>query len=311
MNIEQGWDEIQHDPLSIITVGSFDGVHRGHQAIIHFLEARTAEMGGHSTLVTFDQHPRTVLTGKSVEMLNSLDEKIERLAALGLDRVVVLPFTHDLANISAFDYLQQILVDKIGVKEMVIGYDHHFGKNREGNLAFLQKFEAQFGFSIHLIPVQMIEDEVISSTQIRESLKSGDLETAHKLLGYRFQLRGKVVHGAKRGRTIGFPTANIALNDSHKLIPKLGVYAIQAALPDGTKHNGMMNIGKRPTIEDEGNISIEAHLFEFDGDLYDTNLKLELIAYIRPEQKFNSIEFLRNQLQKDAADCKKMLKDLS
>jgi riboflavin kinase/FMN adenylyltransferase len=311
MRIEQGWHEIQCDPLSIVTVGSFDGVHRGHQAIVHFLEARTAEIGGHSTLVTFDRHPRSVLTGVPVPMLNTLEERIEHLAMLGLDRLVVLPFDEMLREMEAEEYVKRVLVQQIGVKEMVVGYDHHFGHERKGDLALLQAKGREWGFSTHLIPAQMVEDEVISSTQIRKSLAAGDIQTANKLLGYAYQLRGTVVQGAQRGRTIGFPTANIQVADPSKIIPKQGVYAIRIALENGERKEGMMNIGRRPTVERAGEVSIEAHIFDFEGDLYDQTLTLELVAFTREEQKFNSIEFLQNQLKMDMVSCKQLLKSLS
>jgi len=283
----------------IVTIGTFDGMHLGHQKIIKQLIQSAKEIDGESVLITFYPHPRSVIiSNEPIKLLQNQAEKINKLEELGLDNLVIIPFTNEFSKQTAIEFIQGIIKDKLNCHTLVIGYDHHFGNNREGNLSFLQENAKKFQLEIIEIPAREIDAIKISSTKIRNSLLEGDIQTANSFLGYPYEISGVVVSGQQLGRTIGFPTANISLNDSNKLIPKHGVYAVKTEI-HGKECFGMLNVGINPTVQDTSSMKLEVHLFDFSADLYNESITLQLINYIRPEHKFDSIDALTKQLKKD------------
>ncbi|QRR00519.1 bifunctional riboflavin kinase/FAD synthetase [Dyadobacter sandarakinus] len=285
--------------LGVVTSGTFDGVHLGHRKILARLLEITRQSGGQSVVLTFWPHPRTVVSEDSqgLQLLSTIEEKIELFAGLGIDHLVIVPFTRAFSELSSDAFIIQILVEKIGTKKLVIGYDHRFGRNREGSFEFLKEHCAIYGFDVEEIPREDIENMAISSSRIRKALATGHIQEANELLGRPYSLVGNVVKGKQLGRTIGFPTANLHLHESYKLVPMNGVYVIHAD-HEGKRFQGMLNIGVRPTVD--GTLrTIEAHLFDFDQEIYGEDLKLDLLHYLRPEQKFAGLDALVSQLMID------------
>tara|TARA_R110002073_G_scaffold123234_1_gene266729 strand:+ start:26767 stop:27702 length:936 start_codon:yes stop_codon:yes gene_type:complete len=283
---------------SIATIGTFDGVHVGHQRILKDLIQTAKKENKDSILLTFFPHPRMVLQENvTIELLNTIDEKSALLEEMGLDYLIIHPFSKEFSRLTALDFVRDILVNQLNTSKLIIGYDHHFGKNREGNINQLREYSHLYDFEVEEIPAQDIDNISVSSTKIRSALHAGNLKTANTYLGYNFSLSGVVVNGKKLGGTIGFPTANISIKEDYKLIPKTGVYVIKSILNDQV-YFGMMNIGYRPTV-DGNHQTIEAHFFNFDGDLYDVFLKIELLYFLRDEEKFNSVDDLIIQLNQD------------
>ena len=304
MKREIGWDNITHDDRSVVTVGTFDGVHRGHQAIIEYLNRRADEQLGPSTLVSFDPHPRAVVHGDDVPLLTTVAERADLLEELGLYRFVVVPFSMDFAQLGPEEYVRDVLVKRIGVQEITVGYDHRFGKDRAGDVDLLRELGGQYGFETDVIPPQEVDHDVVSSSSIRSLLvEEGAIEPANEHLGRPYQLDGIVARGEGRGRKLGYPTANLALEDARKLVPKRGVYATRVILPDGRQRGGMMNIGRRPTF-DEMDVTVEVHLLNFEGDLYGERLSVQFLQRLRDEQKFQSAEALAAQLSEDEGRCR-------
>jgi riboflavin kinase/FMN adenylyltransferase len=268
--------------------------------IIEKLNQAAKSIGGESVVVTFDPHPRSVLfpTDKSLKLLQSIDEKAARLEALGVNHLLVLPFDKRFSEMPFDVYVKSIIVDLIGAKKLVIGYDHQFGKNREGTFQNLQQQALVYGFDVEEIPAQLIDEVTISSSRIRKALASGELETANAFLGYPYELNGIVVHGAAIGRSIGFPTANVEISNPLKLIPLSGVYAVRV-IHNGQSYQGMMNIGYRPTVSNEHDLKLEVHVLDFDEDLYGQNLSILCFKRIRDERKFVDIAALKDQLTVD------------
>lgn len=283
---------------SIVTIGTFDGVHIGHQKILKNLIASAKKENKKSVLLTFFPHPRMVLQ-KSValELLNTIEEKAFLLEEMGLDYLIIHPFSKEFSRLTALDFVRDILVNKLNTCKLIIGYDHHFGKNREGNIDQLREYSHLYSFKVNEIPAQDIDNVSVSSTKIRTALHEGNLKTANKYLGYNYIINGTVVNGKQLGGKIGFPTANIDVKEDYKLIPKTGVYIIKTLI-QGNWYFGMMNIGFRPTIDGKHQ-TIEAHLFDFDGNLYGQKLKIELLFFLREEKKFDSVEDLILQIKKD------------
>ena len=301
-------DAIRPDPRSIVTTGTFDGVHRGHQAIVRYLVARAREVGGVPTVVTFDPHPREVLTGHAVPLLTTLEERADALEALGVERFVVVPFSRDLSLLEPEDYVADVLVGQVGMREIVIGYDHRFGRKARGDRALLERLGPDLGFTVDVIPEQIEGDVTVSSTEVRRLLaETGDAARAAGLLGRPYRIVGTVARGAARGRQIGYPTANVQPTDPRKLVPRLGVYAVRAVLPDGAEAGGMMNVGRRPTFETDGARTIEVHLFDLDRDLYGQRLAVDVVARLRDEQRFDGVDALVAQLGRDAAAARRMV----
>jgi len=293
----------------VLTIGTFDGVHCGHQVILDRLKEIAEKDGGESVLLTFDPHPRTVLfpEANGLKLLNTKKEKIDLLEKAGLDHLIIYPFTQRFSRLSSIEYVRDVLVNGVGVRKMVSGYDHHFGRNREGDLVRLRELAELYGFDVEEISAQTIDEVKISSTKIRNALKAGDVAKAARYLGYDYPLNGTVVKGNSLGRTIGFPTANIQVQDDLKLIPGDGVYAIEADLK-GVKYRGMMNIGTRPTVN--GNSSstvVEAHLFGIDQNFYDETLNVRFVERIRNEVRFEDLNALKEQLEKDRQHALKIL----
>jgi riboflavin kinase/FMN adenylyltransferase len=304
MKQEIGWEDIARDDTSVVTVGTFDGVHRGHQAILDYLLQRADERGGSSTLISFDPHPRSVVHGADVPLLTTVDERAAILQDLGLDRFVVVPFTRDFAELSAEDYVREVLVEGVGLQEITVGYDHRFGKGRAGDVDLLRRMGDVHGFDVDVIPAQHVGDDVVSSSAIRERVRSGEVEAARRLLGRPYRLSGTVERGEGRGRTLGFPTANLRIPPA-KAVPAIGVYATFVDLPDGTVQPGMLNIGRRPTF-DGMDVTVEVHLLDFEGDLYGEDLTVQFVQRLRDERKFDSADALAVQLSKDKQHCKRV-----
>lgn len=294
---------------AIVTTGTFDGVHVGHKKILEQLNSVAAENGGESVLLTFFPHPRMVLQPElELKLLNHQSEKIELLKKTGLDHLIIHPFTKDFSRTTSLDFVRNILVSKIGAKKLVIGYDHHFGRNREGSFEHLKEFGPVYGFDVEEIPAQDIEDITISSTKIRKAIADGEINIAANYLGYKYLLNGKVVEGEKIGKTLGYPTANILVDENYKLIPKDGVYAVQLNISSKpqTTYSGMCNIGVRPTFGQNFK-TIEVHLFNFDQDIYGERVRLSFVKRIRDEVKFENLDALKNQLEKDQKQAYEIL----
>lgn len=296
---------------AVLTIGTFDGVHTGHQQILTLLTNQAQRLCGESIIITFYPHPRKIVHEgkKNIHILNTLEEKIELLNKYKIDHLVVIPFNEQFAQQQAEEYVKSFLVDKFEPKTIIIGYDHKFGKNRLGDYQLLEKLGDKYNFAVKEIPEHMQDEVTVSSTRIREALYNSEIEMANILLGYCYFIQGNVIHGQKRGRTIGFPTANISLNDEEKLIPGIGVYAVVVEIEGNTKkYSGMMNIGYRPTINGQ-NISLEVHLINFSGDIYGQNIKVYFKKFVRSEKKFNSIDELQQQLIKDKINVLSLLKE--
>jgi riboflavin kinase/FMN adenylyltransferase len=285
----------------ILTIGTFDGVHKGHQKLIERIKRHAGEMGGETVLLTFYPHPRMVLFphDETLRLLSTQREKIELLERFGLDHLIIHPFSKDFSRLSATEYVRDILVNSIGMKKLVIGYDHQFGRNREGGLDQLREFGSLYDFDVDEIPAQEIDEVAVSSTKIRRALLEGDVLTANNYLGHNYTLSGIVAHGRKLGREIGFPTANIQVPDKTKLIPAEGVYAVNATLPDGRKKGGMLYIGRLPEFNASDNPTVEVNIFDFNENIYDQTITIELLAFVRAYIKFDSPQELKDQLQKD------------
>ena len=291
-----------------VTIGTFDGVHIGHQQIIKQLVASAKKANKKSVLLTFFPHPRMVLQKEaSIELINTIEERARFLEQTGLDCLIIHPFSKEFSRLTALDFVRDILVNQLHTSKLIIGYDHHFGKNREGNIGQLTEYSQLFDFKVEEIPAQDIDNVSVSSTKIRKALAEGELKTANKYLGYSFPITGTVVNGKQLGGKIGFPTANIDVAEAYKLIPKTGVYIVKSILNNNLVY-GMMNIGNRPTV-DGNHQTIEVHFFDFEQDLYGQNLTIELIYFLRNEQKFESIDALINQLKEDQKNSENYLKN--
>ena len=292
---------------AVVTSGTFDGVHLGHQKIISRLLETAKETDGESVVITFWPHPRLIVSPNrdDLRLLSNLDEKIELLGNLGVDHLLVLPFTREFSELSSEKFVEDILISGIGTKTLVIGYDHRFGKNREGGFDYLKNNSERFKLNIVEIPRQEIDHLTISSTKIRQALQNGEIKVANELLGRNYSFQGLVKKGRQLGRQIGFPTANVNVGKKYKLIPIIGVYAVKVFLRNES-FLGVMNIGSRPTVEGHG-ITQEVHIFDFDDDIYGEILKVETVDYIRTEMKFEGMESLIQQIKMDCVKAKLIL----
>lgn len=307
MIVHYGVDDIRLEK-PFVTIGSFDGVHRGHVHILNALRSVAAMQGAIATVITFDPHPRRVLnpTEPPVKILTSIAEKLELLEQVGVEHLIILPFTRELAELDYRDFVTELLIKQIGMAGLVVGYDHRFGKNREGDFEKLKTLSLELGFYLEQ-GTPFSEKEVnISSTKIRKALVDGDVVTAREYLGYNYSCRGRVVKGFSNGRAIGFPTANIELDDSNKLLPSTGVYAVIAEC-NGIRYKGMLDIGVRPTFHSNGFLSVEANLFGLQQEIYGNELRLEFIAKMRDERKFDTPDELVVQLHKDKQEAELIL----
>ena len=293
---------------SVITIGTFDGVHIGHQKIIQRLTKTASDKNLESVILTFFPHPRMVLQSHlNIKLLNTIEERQKVLSHLGLDHLVIKTFTKDFSRLSAFNFVKQILVDQLNAKHIIIGYDHRFGKNRGADINDLKTYGEEFGFIVEEISVQDIEDVAVSSTKIRKALDVGNITVANSYLGYNYFLTGSIIKGKGLGKQIEFPTANLYIKEDYKLIPKNGVYVAKTEINGKTVY-GMMNIGVNPTVNGTEQ-SIEIHLFDFDKDIYGQHLKIELLERLRNEYKFESVELLKTQLNQDKIDALKYIKN--
>ena len=292
----------------VVTVGTFDGVHRGHQQIFQRMKAEAAKIGGETVVVTFHPHPRLVIhpDSKNLKFINTLEKKFELIEKAGIDHLVIIPFTKEFSHLSSADFVKKFLVNGLKVKKLIVGYDHHFGRDRLGSFNDLKGLGKMMGFEVEEVQAQVIDGTAVSSTKIRLALEEGNVKLANRLLGYEYSISGKVVYGNRIGRTIGFPTANIELEDSFKLISAVGVYACRVDLK-GQSFKGMGNIGYRPTIK-PGSLTIEVHIFDFDEEIYGERITIYFIDRIRDEKRFESITALREQLVIDKGRVMELLR---
>lgn len=283
----------------MVTIGTFDGVHYGHQKIINRLCELAEDTDGESVILTFFPHPRLIIDpeNQDLKMINTVNEKAEILEILGVDHLIIIPFTRDFSNMSPDEYVKNILVDTIGVKHLIVGYDHRFGKDRKGGMPELRDFSRTYGFELEEIPEQDVNDVAVSSTKIRNALLNGEVALAAEYLGYHFSLHGQVVKGDKIGRTIGFPTANIFVEETYKLIPSDGIYAVTVAM-NREMFTGMAYIGQRPTINGMTR-NIEVNIFDFNREIYGQDITMNFMKFLRHDVKFTGLEALKEQLQKD------------
>lgn len=309
MQVHFNTDKLPLFDKAVITIGTFDGVHMGHRQIIDKLKAEAQAIGGETVIITFHPHPRKVVSSAilGIRLITTLEERIALLRDLGIDHLVVVPFTEHFAHQSADEYIEHFLVEKFRPHTIIIGYDHRFGRDRAGDYRLLESRAREFGYHLLEIPKHVLENISISSTNIREAILHNDIATADTLLGYEFFFSGVVVHGDKLGRKLGYPTANLRITDEEKIIPGDGIYAVHAQ-PQGytNRLNGMMSIGFRPTVAGKSRV-IEVNLFDFDKDIYGQVLKVFVKKYLREERKFDSLEALVAQIDQDKIESLKVL----
>ncbi len=307
MKIFHAFNDFASPKKTVITLGTFDGVHVGHKQIIDKLVKSAKLLGYESVILTFFPHPRMVLQGSTnIKLLNTIEEKSDLLEKSGVDNLLIHPFDEAFSNLSAEDFVKNILVGVFNIQKIIIGYDHRFGKNRAANIDDLIFFGKKYNFEVEEISSQEIDDVAVSSTKIRNALLNGNILTANEYLGYHYFITGKVVHGKKNGKAIGFPTANIEIAENYKLIPQNGVYIVQSVIYEKLVF-GMMNIGYNPTLNGE-KLTIEVHFFDFDTDIYDQKISISILERIRSEKKFDSLEHLKLQLANDEQTARNFIK---
>ena len=306
MKIYRNIDDYDQEKGAVVTIGTFDGLHHGHQEILKKVVNSSIEKKLSSVVLTFFPHPRTILNKyNNIRMIDTLDEKINQLDKIGIDSLIIQPFDKSFSLLTADQYIKDFLVEKLKLKHIIIGYDHRFGKGREASVVDLKSYSKEYNFTVEEIEAKEIETIKISSSKIRNSINEGDLETTKKYLGRNFKLTGKIIKGDGLGKKINYPTANIFVKEKYKIIPKDGVYFIRTLIKNKS-FNGMMNIGHRPTIGSNDK-SIEVHLFNFNQDIYNKEISIDIILKIRDEKKFSSIEALKQQLKKDENYCLKLI----
>lgn len=310
MKVFYSTDSYQPGIHPVVTIGTFDGVHLGHRQILDRVIAEAHAQKGESVLITFHPHPRLVLFPEDnpLRLLHTLDEKIQMLDKTGIDKLLVIPFTREFSRYTSDQFVRDILIKVVLMQKIIIGYDHHFGKNREGGLEDLRRGSAMYEYEVEEIPAHQIDDANVSSTKIRAALHAGDVKTAESFLGYPYQLTGTVVKGEQLGRKLGYPTANLKPLDPIKLVPGEGVYLSRISW-DNKSHYGMLNIGRKPTVG-RFPLGIEVNIFDFEGDLYGKNLTVEFLSYIRPDRKFDSMDALVAAIDQDKQDCLTRLANL-
>ncbi len=310
--------KIHHQSLSfprpnqtVVTTGTFDGVHLGHKTIVDRLIESARQIEGESVVVTFDPHPRQVLypNDQSLKLLQSIEEKAARLEALGVDHLLVLKFDKAFSELSSDAFIRNILVDAVGTRKLVVGYDHHFGKNREGSFESLRKQGLIHGFTVEEIPAHDIDQVSVSSTAIRKALILGDIKTANSCLGYPYSFQGEVVQGNQMGRQLGFPTANLRISHPLKLIPAIGVYAVTVIVRDRI-YKGMLNVGYRPTLTEDLILTCEVHILDFSEDIYGETIQVRFMDRLRDEKRFAGKDELIRQLQDDRFQVAQLLESL-
>ena len=306
MRIYHSIEDFPSDVNTIVTIGTFDGVHKGHQIIINRINEIAKKKAMESVVLTFDPHPRHVIypDDQELRLIHTLEEKIEALSKTGVQNLVLHKFTKEFSRTESVNFIRDFLVTKLNMKYMVVGFDHHFGKNRQGTFDNLIELSDAYGFKIEKIKPQNIGEVTISSTKIRNAILEGDCKKANSYLSANFSITGKVVQGNKIGSSIGYPTANIEIDNQWKILPKNGVYAVKILLKN-QQYFGMLNLGNRPSISDDS-FAIEVHLFDFNATIYNEELKIEFIQRIRDEQQFSDLEKLKSQLKIDAINCKQI-----
>lgn len=307
MKVYHSISAFQNVSRPILTTGTFDGVHFGHKIIIDRLKEIAKNQNGETVLLTFSPHPRMVLfpDDHNLQLINTLDEKIKLLEQAGIEHLIIHPFTMAFSRTTSMQFVRDIIVNELNTHKLVIGYNHHFGRNREGSFEHLKEYAPLYGFEVEEISAQLIDDVSISSTKIRSSLLSGDVSKAADYLGYNYPLKGQVIEGQQIGRTLGFPTANLKVLDGSKLIPKDGVYAVHVEVKRQT-FKGMMNIGNNPSLISKKH-SLEVHIFDFDSDIYDEQIEVRFIKRIREEISFDNLYALKIQLEQDEDTAKAIL----
>lgn len=308
MKVYNNFNDYIKTPNTIVTIGTFDGVHLGHQAILKDMVRTAKEIGGETVVITFYPHPRQVLNidSSNLRFINTQEEKLKHLEEIGIDNVIVVNFTKEFSRISSETFISDYIVKNIAPVKMVIGYDHHFGKNRMGDFNLLYDMKKKYGFDLQRVAAQDVENIAVSSTKIRHSLKQGDIEHANVLLGYMFSYIGKVVSGNMIGREIGYRTANLDINRVYRLIEMPGVYATYVDY-EGKVYKSMTYIGKKPTVNNDDIENIEVHIFDFNEDIYDKEIKVRFVSKIRDERKFESLDALRKQIELDELRIKEIL----
>ncbi|MBT8387083.1 MAG: bifunctional riboflavin kinase/FAD synthetase [Ignavibacteria bacterium] len=308
MQIYQDFLEVEHNDNTIITLGTFDGIHLGHKEIIEAVVQKATEFGGRSLLITFSPHPRKViLGGNNIKLLSTLSEKKKIIETFGMDNLLIIRFTKEFSQQTPEEFVDKYLINGIGVKEIVIGYDHHFGKGRGGDIEILKKKGKEIGFAVTAVPEYKIDDIIVSSTKIRKALIAGDILSANKMLGCYYSFEGLVVPGDKRGRELGFPTANLLVENEDKLLPATGIYAAECIV-EGKKHNALLSIGSRPTFHEAGEIIPEVYIIDFNKQIYNQSVRVNVVDRIRGEEKFSSAEELVKQMKNDKETGLKILK---
>lgn len=307
MKIYHNIDEFVRVKNAVVTIGTFDGVHIGHRKIISGIKELEKNTGGETVLLTFFPHPRMILhpEDESIRLINTINEKAELLEQLGIDHLIITPFSRDFSNQSPEEYIRDVLVNKIGTKKIVIGYDHRFGKNRQGSLDDLVRLGPVYGFEVVEIPEQDINEVAISSTRIRTALLKAEIELANTFLGYPFFITGTVIRGDQLGRQIGYPTANIVIEEKYKLIPSGGIFAVKVKIAE-TVYKGMAYIGTRPTLNGLTR-NIEVNIFDFDQDIYNRQIRMEFHNFVREDMKFSSLDELKEQIAKDKVEVTRVL----
>lgn len=296
---------------TVVTIGTFDGVHLGHQKILNRLAEIKAQTGLRTLVLTFDPHPRKLLfpAQKDLKLLTSIPERLERLRQMDVDVTVVYPFNQSFAETDSAYYIEKVLLQQLQVKYLVIGHDHRFGRNRSGNFAILQDYANRGHFQLEEIPAQDLDQIAISSSKIRKALEEGNLEQANRFLGHPFFITGLVVKGKQLGRQLGYPTANLLLQDPEKIVPAKGVYFVEVLLQNKS-HYGMMSVGVNPTTDHDQGLKLEVHVFDFEGDLYNRHLTVKFLKQLRQEERFNSLQDLQEQLKRDEETCMNLLAEL-
>jgi len=310
MHVHYNINELPGFRNGVVTIGTFDGVHTGHMQVIAQLKEEAKAISGETIIVTFHPHPRKIVSAKNIFILNTLEEKIELLQAKGIDHLIVVPFDETFAQQTPEEYIEQFLFQKIHPHTVIIGYDHKFGKDRKGDYHLLEAYGEKLNFRVKEIPEHLLHKIIVSSTKIREALLAADLETANEYLGYNYFFEGKVVDGNKLGRTLGYPTANLEIQNAEKLVPGNGIYAVETAIinrPSSIVNKGMMSIGVRPTIGESKRV-IEVNIFDFDEDIYGKILRVYVKHFLREEKKFDGLEELKEQIAKDKKECLRLLK---
>ena len=311
MQIFRNLDKIEKNENTVITLGTFDGIHLGHRKILETLVKKSAALNGRNLLVTFDPHPRSVIVkDRKVRLLSTVDEKIPILESIGVHNLLVVNFTEEFSQKTSYEFVKEYFVDAIGVNEIIIGYDHHFGKGRDGNVDSLRKMGEDFGFKVSSVDAVSVDNITVSSTKIRNALSEGNIQLANKMLGRRYSFSGVVVKGDKRGRDLGFPTANIEDFGDDKFLPAIGIYLVDICI-DRKNYYGLMSIGRRPTFYESGDVTTEVYVMDFSKEIYGQYVTVNIIERIRDEEKFSSVDELIAQMKKDEEKGKEIINKLN